>query len=1104
MKKHFLLVMLAGFSATASFAQSFAGPLRDIKNKPKPAISFTENKGQVNDQDLKPRADVLYGAMAGNMAVHIKKSGVSYQLYRSDSYKEVTDIRTKEMKREPDQRTIYRIDLGWMDHNTSFTTTEDETLPGYSNYYKENCANGALHVKSYSGVRLNNLYQGIDLHYYEKSGELKHDYIVAPHADYKQIRLKVEGAEIKLNDDGSLLLITPLGRVQEGAPLVYQAGRQLKAKWLVEDNILSFEIEGHTTGIELVIDPVTRIWGTYCGDQGNDEGRSCTTDANGNSYMSGVTTSPTSTLMATTGAHQSTYGGGSSNDAFLAKYSSGGARLWATYYGGFGNEVGYSCATDASGNVYMCGETTTTWGSPIIATAAAHQTVLAGRDAYLVKFDANGIRLWGTYYGSINDEYGFACATDLTGNVYLAGVSVLNHPGGTAVATVGSHQSAPVFTGGHNDAFLVKFDANGVRLWGTYYGGSGNDMVNSCTTDAAGNVYMAGSTRSSGGTYIATVGSHQPAFSGGNWEDAYLVKFDANGVRQWGTYYGGGVYDDQGFSCATDAAGNVYLAGIAGTNTGTIIATVSSHQPTSAGYYDGFLAKFNAGGVRQWGTYYGGTGDDWGYCCATDATGNVYLGGWTATSGGTAIATPVSHQPIFGSGFLNGGDGYAAKFNSNGVRQWGTYYGGAVNDKVYSCTVSPDGHLFLAGFSSSASDIASAGHQNTYSGAGTDAFLAKFDVCDLAPSQPLALNGPTLVCAGTPANYTVALTYGAAFYMMNVPGGSPISSNGTTISVTPVSTGIFTLVASSACGASPQQTIHVTVQPAPQLTVNSGAVCLGQSFTLVAGGAATYTYSGGSVVTPTVNSFYTVSGTNTLGCSKSVVTSVLVNANPTVSVNSGTLCQGGSFTIVPSGASTYTIEGGSAVVSPNATTSYTVTGKSVPGCLSTNVAVSNVAVYPSPTINATSTHSVLCAGELATLTASGANNFTYVTIGAVAIITIAPVSTTDYTLIGKYNNGCRTTTIVTQVVDACTGISGHSDPGSGIKLYPNPTNGIITIELNSDMEISMVNATGQQVYAFKLSSGVHKLEMENLANGVYLLKAANKEGSTTLKVIKNE
>ncbi|MBA3817079.1 MAG: hypothetical protein H0X29_11290, partial [Parachlamydiaceae bacterium] len=382
-------------------------------------IAFTENKGQVHDQNYKPRPDVLYGIMTGNMAVHIKNNGVSYQLYRFDSRKSVSSVSSlsgvdgEEAKfganenipsagsghepltspRQAEPLQVYRIDLTWLNHNPNFTQTQDETLPGCSNYYLENCPNGALHVKSYTGVTLHNLYKGINLHYYEKNNELKHDYIVAAHTDYKQIQIQIKGADISINKDGSLILTTPLGKVQEGAPLVYQNGKQLKAKWIITNTeqlalspskgsdqpalepiaiglskgsisshteqpalssskgSVSFDIENYNPNYELIIDPVTRIWGTYYGETGDDLGYSCTTDASGNVYMAGITTSTASTIIATIGSHQSVFGG--PYDAFLVKFNASGVRQWATYYGGAGDDRAYSCATDASGNVYL-------------------------------------------------------------------------------------------------------------------------------------------------------------------------------------------------------------------------------------------------------------------------------------------------------------------------------------------------------------------------------------------------------------------------------------------------------------------------------------------------------------------------------------------------------------------------------------------------------------------------------------------------------------------------------------------------------------------------------------------------------------------------------
>jgi hypothetical protein len=727
----------------SAFSNSLNAP-KPYKQKVESAnISFTENKGQMHDQNYNPRPDVLFGAMAGSMTFHLKTNGLSYQLTRADRFKNVEDPKTKQIHKEVDQQTIYRIDLQWLNANKHFTTTTDKALPGYDHYYTEGCPEGgAVQVQSYTGITLHQLYKGIDLHYYEKSGQLKHDYLVAPGANYKQIQLKISGATLSIMEDGSLLLNTPLGAVQEGAPIVYQKGKQLKAKWVVHDQILSFDIENYNPKLELIIDPVTRAWGTLYGGGSSDIGYSCATDASANVYMAGRTAS--STNMATSGANQTTYGAGL-YDAFLVKFNASGVRQWGTYYGSGGNDMARSCATDASGNVYMAGETSSTLS---ISTPGAHQSVKnTGFDAFLVKFNSSGIRQWGTYYGSYDDDYGYSCATDLNENVYMAGYTT--SAGG--MATPGAHQE---ISDGTDDAFLVKFNSLGVRQWATYYGDLSTEQGNSCTTDASGNVYLAGTTTANTSTAIATTGSHQDSLSGNT--DAFLVKFNADGVRQWGTYYGspGGEF---GNACTADASGNVYLAGYGSAFTGTFIATAGSHQPTTGGVNDAFLVKFDANGIRLWGTYYGGSFNDYGYACSSDPFGNVYMSGFTASGSATALSTTGAHQTTNGGG---ASDAFIVKFNSAGVRQYGTYYGGNGDEESWGCAADIYGNFYLAGYAGSipAVIVTPGAHQTTFGGS-IDGFLVKFSDCTASTStlNETACNSYTWAANGT--TYTNSGTY---------------------------------------------------------------------------------------------------------------------------------------------------------------------------------------------------------------------------------------------------------------------------------------------------------------------------------------------------------
>jgi hypothetical protein len=383
------------------------------------------------------------------------------------------------------------------------------------------------------------------------------------------------------------------------------------------------------------------------------------------------------------------------------------ALVWSTYYGGIGGENAWECATDAAGNIYLAGVTSSTAG----IASGGYQNAFGGGtlDAFLVKFNSSGVRQWATYYGGTGTEYGYACATDGQGNVYLAGITTSS----TGIAS-GGHQNTfagPPYIDG--DAFIVKFDGSGVRQWATYYGGNKGEANSDCATDASGNIYLTGTTGSSVG--IASGGYQNTMPSSGG---SYLVKFDGNGVRQWGTYYGG-EYGAEVFSCTTDATGNVFISGVTLSSTG--IASGGYQNTIGSSYYDAFLVKFNSSGVRQWGTYYGGTGDDSGSECVTDAAGNVFLVGYTKSA--TGIASGGHQNALAGTM-----DAFLVKFNSSGVRQWGTYYGGAAtgNEVGISCIANASGDIYMAGWTPSTTDIASGGIQNSYSNGVADAFLVKF------------------------------------------------------------------------------------------------------------------------------------------------------------------------------------------------------------------------------------------------------------------------------------------------------------------------------------------------------------------------------------------
>jgi hypothetical protein len=360
-----------------------------------------------------------------------------------------------------------------------------------------------------------------------------------------------------------------------------------------------------------------------------------------------------------------------------------------------------------------------------------------------------------------------------------------------------------------------------------------------------------------------------------------------------------------------------------------------------------------------------------------------------------------------------------------------------------------------------------------------------------------AIPSNTVSCSGSSLSLTAS--GGASTYTWN-----PGALTGTAISVTPSVATVYSVTGTFTNGCVNSNTTSINVSVNPTISVNSGVVCAGISFTMSPSGASTYTFSSGSaVVTPTANASYSVTGTSSVGCvgSNTAVSTVTVNALPTVSVNSGAICSGSSFTMAPTGtANTYSFSGGSAIVSPTSSASYTVTGtNTVTSCF--NTAVSSVSVNAAPVIGATTSASLICSGQTATLTATGATTYTWAPAGSGSSITITPSVTTTYTVIGTNTLGCTSSTTVSQAVSPCSGISTNQPLSIDVKLFPNPSNGLINLEINSTSQVSITNTLSQVILTQKVEGGTHTFNLQNQSKGIYFVKIFQNNKQETIKIV---
>ncbi len=385
--------------------------------------------------------------------------------------------------------------------------------------------------------------------------------------------------------------------------------------------------------------------------------------------------------------------------------------VWGTYFGGSGTDIALGVSTYASGNAYITGYTTS---GNNIATSGAYQSSFQGwDDAFLAKFSSSGNLIWTTYYGGIYHDYGYAVNADISGNVYITG-STDSYNG---IATSGAYRT--YFIPGGSNGFLSKFSSTGSLTWATYYGES--DGGTSLTTDASGEVYMTGTTHTINGT--ATTGAYQTSYGGGP-SDAFLAKFSGSGSLLWATYFGGNDQDG-GNGVTVDKSGNVYLTGITYSSNG--IATAGAYK-TYSSRVDAFLAKFSGAGKLAWATYYGGTYNNGTFSTSgargngvcTDATGNVYMTGWTV---GGNIITSGAYQTSVGGGQ----DAFLAKFSSSGSLNWATFYGGKGTDNGNGVSIDANSNIYMAGTTSSSTGIATTDAYQTSLAGSQDAFLVKFN-----------------------------------------------------------------------------------------------------------------------------------------------------------------------------------------------------------------------------------------------------------------------------------------------------------------------------------------------------------------------------------------
>lgn len=381
-----------------------------------------------------------------------------------------------------------------------------------------------------------------------------------------------------------------------------------------------------------------RRWATYVGGSGGETagGIACNSG-----FLAFHGTTSSGNFPITAGAFSTSRQG--TYDAFLLRFSTTGLRVWATYLGGSGNEFGGGIAIDHTGGISVVG-TSTSSNFPV--SPGANRTTAVGQETYLVRFDQSGARRWATFVGGSSADESAGIGVDSSGNVAVAlRTQSMDFP-----TTSGTHRQTWTPSGGADfECVLAAFDTAGQYRWGTYFGGTANDLPRGVAVDGTGHVYLTGGTHS---TNLPTTATSLQQTHGGVpvglqniHADAFIARFTSGGQLHWCTYYGYYVTDyASGVSAGWN--GHVYVAGAA--SSANVVRTGVSYDSTYNGGGDGFLLELDSNGRAVWDTYLGGTAIDYALAIIGDKAGSLYISGYTSSGDFPVIN---AHQATFGGGY---------------------------------------------------------------------------------------------------------------------------------------------------------------------------------------------------------------------------------------------------------------------------------------------------------------------------------------------------------------------------------------------------------------------------------------------------------------------
>lgn len=561
-------------------------------------IGFEVNQGQAHDE-------VRFLARGAGYSLFLTATEVVFSLLPTTAISSVVGD-----SEEVPPPTVIRTSLVGANRDPGMSA--ESRLAGASHYLTgKDPARWTRNVERFGKVRYQGVYPGIDALYYGNQQQMEYDFLVSPHADPRQIRLRFQGVDaLHLDETGNLVLSAGNTQLVHRKPIAYQEidgqRRAVESRYRVlPDHQVEFEVGAYDRTHPLTIDPVV-VYQAQFGGTNDESGFGIAVDASGYIYVTGRTNSldyPT-----TPAALQSQHGGGTTTtqpfrpyDVFVSKINpTENVFIYSTYLGGSGDDTGKGIVVDEDGNAIIAGTTQST-DFPLAGAWQAERS--GGSDAFVAKLSADGGSLiYSSYLGGGSDETANDIALDAGNNAYVTGHTTSpDFP-----VTSGALQSVAE---GTNTGFVTKVNAEGAIRYSTYIPDSYYGYT--IAVDREGAAYVAGAKTDTTDGYISKISPAGDALIYQKYPEFHSLPI----------------------ALALDSEGSAYIVG-----NSRQVRRINTTRGTSYSWH--FICKLNpSGDIYQYCNFAGYQGDPGSGLAqqvtgvAVDERGNAYVSGGASRYG---------------------------------------------------------------------------------------------------------------------------------------------------------------------------------------------------------------------------------------------------------------------------------------------------------------------------------------------------------------------------------------------------------------------------------------------------------------------------------------